>query len=37
MAHRAVNEDDKENNEDKESKDFTFPVLRRAELSQTRF
>jgi hypothetical protein len=37
MAHRAVNEDDKENNEDKEPKDFTFPALRRAGLSQTRF
>jgi hypothetical protein len=33
MAHRAVNEDDKENNEDKELKDFVFPALRRAGLS----
>jgi hypothetical protein len=33
MAHRAVNEDGEKNNEDKEPKDFAFPVLRRAELS----
>jgi hypothetical protein len=36
MAHKTVNEDGEENNENKEPKDFTFPVLRRAELSQTR-
>jgi hypothetical protein len=33
MAHRAVDEDSKKNNEDKEPKDFAFLVLRRAELS----
>jgi hypothetical protein len=33
MAYRAVNEDGKKNNKDKELKDFAFPALRRAELS----
>jgi hypothetical protein len=33
MAHKAVNEDGEENNEDKEPEDFAFPVLRRAKLS----
>jgi hypothetical protein len=33
MAHRAVNEDGEKDNKDKEPKDFTFPVLRRAKLS----
>jgi hypothetical protein len=36
MAHKAVNEDGEKNNEDKELKDFAFPALRRAKLSQTR-
>jgi hypothetical protein len=37
MAYRAVDEDGKKNNKNKEPKDFVFPALRRAELSQTRF
>jgi predicted membrane protein len=37
ITHRAVNENNKKNNKDKELKDFVFPALRRAELSQTRF
>jgi hypothetical protein len=36
MAHRAVDEDGEEDNEDEEPEDFALPALRRAGLSQTR-